>query len=128
MEMLFVYGHFQFIQTLRLVYQTFFLFWIGLVMFFNSMNLDTNMVVAILGQDSPRLWLDIFRFTFALHQALNCFYSFGTFCVKQCSIEESLSVFCFLLRGLFGFWFFRPGIHRFASSQNFKIFQQKYLR
>ena len=32
-----------------------FLFWIGLVMFFNSMNLDANMVVAILGQDSLRL-------------------------------------------------------------------------
>ena len=28
-----------------------FLFWIGLVMFFNLMNLDTKLVVAILGQD-----------------------------------------------------------------------------
>ncbi len=31
-------------------------------MFFNSMNLNTNMVVAILGQDSPRLWFDFFNF------------------------------------------------------------------
>ena len=55
------------------------LFLVGLVMFFNSMNLDTNMVVATLGQDPHSIVISIFRSSFVCHVSV----------VKQCSIEET---------------------------------------
>ena len=40
-------------EDLIIVYQTVFLFWVGLVMFFNSMNLDA---LAILVFESNEIW------------------------------------------------------------------------
>ena len=49
-----VFGFYRFWSIQIHVDQTVFLL-VGLVMFFNSMNLDTKLVVAILGQDLFRL-------------------------------------------------------------------------
>lgn len=104
-------------DTARFVDQTVFI-WVGLVMFFNSMNLDTTVVVAILGQDSASLvvvflfrfpdWLWIFyseHVAFDIH--LGTFYSlvwpYCFFDVIHCFVCVSWASAVFHFRICIGF-------------------------